>query len=425
MQKMNDMTASELLKKAAAQGSVLGLSRVSELLRRMGDPQDSLSIIHISGTNGKGSFGAMLCSVLKAAGYRTGSFSSPAITSVTDCFRINGTEISQAELDRCLGDIAVHWDAMEEKPTEFEVLTAAAFDIFRRNGCNAVTVECGMGGDLDSTNVIKSPLLSVITNVQKDHCSFLGNTTAEIAGHKAGIIKPGRPVYFGGTDLPALEVISARASELGSELFLRRENEVSFISSDINGISFMYRGELMHTPLTGEYQKDNIINLLCAVEILRGQGMDISSDALRDGLENVSWHGRFEVLRHEPTVIFDGSHNPDGIASAAESIRCYFPGGKVVLLIGVMADKEYSLYSSLLGGLVEKAFTVRPDNKRALAPELLAASLRNGGIPAESFSHLPDGVRAAFSFARDNRLPLIAMGSLYMYREFTRSLPWE
>ena len=191
---MNFTEALEYMKKAAERGSMLGLERITELLRIMGDPQDRVKTVHISGTNGKGSFGAMLTSVLKSAGYIVGGFSSPAITKVTDSFRIGGEEISEQEFADLIGDIAPLCESMDEKPTEFEVLTAAAFELFVRRGCDIAVVECGMGGDLDSTNVIKAPLLSVITNVQKDHSAFLGDTIGEIAFHKAGIIKQGRPV---------------------------------------------------------------------------------------------------------------------------------------------------------------------------------------------------------------------------------------
>ena len=178
---MNYTEALGYMKKAAERGSVLGLSRITELLRRMGDPQDKVKTVHIAGTNGKGSFGAMLTSVLTSAGYTVGGFSSPAITKVTDSFRINGAEISEQDFADLIGGIAPICESMDEKPTEFEVLTAAAFQLFADRGCDMALVECGMGGDLDSTNVIKAPVLSVITNVQKDHSAFLGDTIAEIA----------------------------------------------------------------------------------------------------------------------------------------------------------------------------------------------------------------------------------------------------
>ena len=412
------------LKKASLRGSRLGLERIEKLTQLLGDPQDKVKTVHISGTNGKGSFGAMLTSILAAAGYKVGGFSSPAITEVTDSFRINGSEISKAQFAAVMDRVVPLCEAMEDKPTEFEVLTAAAYELFSRENCDIAVVECGMGGDTDSTNVISAPLVSVITNVQLDHCGFLGNTVAEIAAHKAGIIKQGCPVYFGGNDPEALRTVRAYAEKMCAKLYLPvredftlEEAECTLADTVIN-----YKGTKLHAALSGSYQFDNAVNVLSVIEILRSRGLHISDEAVAVGLKNVRWHGRFEVLCKDPLIIYDGSHNPAGIACAAESIGRYFGGGKVVLLIGVMADKDYHLYADMLGGYIHKAFTVKPDNPRSLDSDTLAAAFREKGIAAESFSVLDDGVHAALDEAKKNRLPLIALGSLYMYREFTAAL---
>lgn len=412
--------AIDYLKIAAQRGSVLGLSRITELLRLMGDPQDKVKTVHIAGTNGKGSFGAMLSSVLKSAGYKVGGFSSPAITKITDSFRIGGKEITEQDFADLIGDIAPICESMDEKPTEFEVLTAAAFELFVRKGCDIAVVECGMGGDTDSTNVIKAPLLSVITNVQKDHSAFLGDTIWEIASHKCGIIKSGRPVYFGGSNEEVYEIAAETARKNGSELYIPDYSRFSWSedSFDMNGFKFTYKGEKLHIPLLGTYQAENAINVLSCVEILRGEGIDIPESAVREGLENVSWHGRFEVVSREPLVIYDGAHNPDGIRCAASSIRRYFGDKRVALLIGVMADKEYGLYADMLGELAEKAFAVKPDNPRSLDSDKLAQALNDRGLETTPFSDLGEGVAAAYRYAQEHRVPLIALGSLYMYREF-------
>lgn len=414
--------AAEYLKKASVRGSILGLTRIAELLKAMGDPQEKMQIIHISGTNGKGSFGAMLGSILNSAGYCTGNFSSPSITGITDVFRVNGKEADETELAEVILDIAELCEKMDDKPTEFEILTAAAFRFFEIKKCGIALIECGMGGDTDSTNVISSPLLSVITNVQKDHCAILGNTLAEIASHKSGIIKKSCPVYYGGDFGEAYEVIKSRAEILDSKLYTADKSIISDASFTIEGLDFKWNGNGVHIPLAGKYQLDNAVNVLCAVEILRNSGISIPDDAVLNGLKKVSWHGRFEILRHDPYVIFDGSHNPEGIKYAAESIREYFPETKLVMLIGVMADKDYTVYPEMFSGLIRKAFAVRPDNKRALAPEILAETMSNGGIPAESFDDINAGVKAAYDLAVKEKCPMIALGSLYMYREFTESL---
>ncbi|EXM40435.1 hypothetical protein RASY3_00625 [Ruminococcus albus SY3] len=411
----------EYLRKAATRGSVLGLDRVKELLHLLGDPQEKLKIIHISGTNGKGSFAAMLSSVLRCSGYRTGSFCSPAMTGVTDSYRINGAEISKDRFADLIGNIVPIAESMAEKPTEFEVIAAAAYLLFAEENCDIAVVECGMGGDGDATNVMKAPLLSVITNVALDHCGFLGSTTAEIAGHKAGIIKQDCPAYFGGKDSDALAVISKRAEQLGAPLALYDDSPLSDISYSLDGISFRWNGENYMVPLCGTYQRDNIVNLMCCVEILRKHGMTIDTDSLRKGLAETVWQGRFEVMYRDPYVVYDGAHNPDGIAKAAESIEMYFPD-KAVLLIGVMADKDYRLYADMLGRFIEKVYTVTPDNPRALDSAALAEVFADKNIPAESFEYLPDGVSAAYEHAKEKGLPLIALGSLYMYREFREAM---
>lgn len=413
--------AEECLKEAAARGSVLGLERVRELLRLLGDPQQKLRIIHISGTNGKGSFAAMLSSVLRCSGLRTGSFCSPAMTGVTDSYRINGAEITKERFGELIGSIKPVIDSMAEKPTEFEVIAAAAYLLFRQENCDIAVVECGMGGDGDATNVMSAPLLSVITNVALDHCGFLGDTVAEIAGHKAGIIKRGCPVYFGGSDSEALSVIRSRAEQLSAPLTLYDDSPLSDVEYSLEGISFRWRGESFTVPLCGTYQRENIVNVMRCTELLREAGLPLDTDPVRRGLAETVWQGRFEVLRREPYVIYDGAHNPDGISRAAESIRTYFEG-RVVLLIGVMADKDYRLYADMLGELIDKAYTVTPDNPRSLDSAALAKVFTDKGIPAESFERLPDGVAAAYSRAKEKCLPLVALGSLYMYREFTEAL---
>lgn len=412
----------EYLKNAALGGSVFGLERISRLAELLGNPQDKVKIIHISGTNGKGSFGAMLCSVLKASGLKVGSFSSPAITKVTDSFRIDGEAISDELFSQIILDIASVCKSMDEKPTEFEILTAAAFELFVRENCDIAVVECGMGGDLDSTNIISSPLLSVITNVQSDHCGFLGNTIAEIAAHKSGIIKEGRPVFFGGDDESALEIIRKAAEKCGSRLYLPNRNEPENPSFSLSGLSFDHRGERIEVSLLGTYQLANAANVLCCIDILRECGVEIPAFAVREGLSRVKWHGRFEILRKEPFIIYDGSHNPDGISCAADSIKRYFGEQKVALLIGVMADKEYTLYADMLGELIDSVFTVTPDNPRSLDSSVLAQTFSVKGIPSCAFGVLETGVKQAYEYAKEKNIPLIALGSLYMYREFTAAL---
>ncbi len=412
------MNGFEYIKIAAERGSKLGLERVTELCERLGNPQNKTHIIHIAGTNGKGSFGAMLSAVLAESGYKVGGFSSPALTDLTDSFCINGESISDDNFNEVMADIIPICDVMADKPTEFEVLTAAAYELFNRKNCDIALIECGMGGETDSTNVVEYPVLSVITNIALDHTAFLGSTIEEIAKCKAGIIKKTRPVLYGGNDDEALEIIRNISQKNGSQLTLTDKDRVTVIESDINGVIYSDKAfGRLKSPLIGSYQKYNLANVLTAVEILCGLGMDIPENAVKSGIEKAVWQGRFEVVSRNPLIIYDGAHNPDGIIQAAESISTYI-SGKIALLIGVMADKEYGLYPEILGKFIDKAFTVIPDNPRSLDSDTLAAAFEEKGINAVSCGTVENGLRQALEYAKSRNIPLIALGSLYMYKEF-------
>lgn len=419
----NYKTVLEYLKTASLRGSRLGMERITELCEKLGNPQNKIKIIHVAGTNGKGSFCAMLSAVLRESGYTAGGFSSPALTEVTDSFRINGSKISRTEFTEIMANIIPVCESMDDKPTEFEILTAVAYQMFVYKKCDIAVVECGMGGDTDSTNVITAPLLSVITNIAVDHTAFLGSTIQEIASHKAGIIKEKCPVLYGGNDTEALEIISKTAEKKQSPLTITNHSRIKNVCSDIYGTSLDFDNfNKVKTPLTGTYQQYNIANVLTAVEILRQYGLDIPDSCVKSGLELTEWHGRFELISENPTIIFDGAHNPDGIKQASASIEKYFNNQKIALLISVMADKDYALYPELLGKYINCAFTVRADNPRALDSQTLADAFLNRNIPAIAFSDLSDGVKSAIDYATDNNIPLIALGSLYLYKDFTKIL---
>lgn len=396
-------------------GSCLGLSRITQLLERLGNPHKNVKFIHVTGTNGKGSVTKMLSCILNAQGYKTGLFSSPFVTRVNESIQLDGSEISDSEFAELIGDIMPVAEAMNEPPTEFEITTAAAFEYFSKKNCDVAVIECGLGGDMDSTNVIEAPLLSVITNVEADHSAFLGDTIAEIASHKAGIIKKGCPVLFGGNSMEALEVISEKA--INSKIFTVDYSNLSNISCTLSGSTFNFGEQNFSLSMLGIYQPYNAAIAISAVEILRKNGLDISNKAVYEGLKSARLNGRFELIKENPIVIFDGSHNPHGVNAAIESIKNYFDG-KVVLLMGVMADKEYPEMVKTLSEVAAKAFTVKPKNPRALDSMLLADEFIRNGVDAEFSTELSAGVEKALTYAEKHQLPLIALGSLYMYSEF-------
>ena len=393
-----------------------GLERIGELCEKLGHPEKKLKFIHVAGTNGKGSFCSMTESVLRAAGYKTGLYTSPYIREFNERMQINGENISDAELAELTEYIKPIADAMEDKPTEFELITAVAFEYFARHKCDIVVLETGLGGRLDSTNIIDTPVLSVITGIALDHTAILGDTVEKIAAEKAGIIKKGVPVIFGGEDATAASVIKAKADEMGSEFTQVDYSKLENINATLDGTDFDYgclKG--LHINLLGLYQPKNASVVLNAINALNTQGFSISEEQLRKGLESAVWHARFEKVAKEPLVIFDGAHNPQGIEQAVKSIKHYFGKNKVYLLTGVPKDKNYEEIAKMLSTVAKKAFTLTPDSPRALSSSDYAEVLRNSGIDATAFDSIEKAFITARSTAKNDGVPLVCLGSLYVY----------
>ena len=396
-----------------------GLERTKHLCNMLGDPQNELKFIHVAGTNGKGSFCSMLDAILRRAGYKTGMFTSPYIRFFNERICFDGKPISDDELAEVTSFVRPFADSMGEKPTEFELITAIGFEYFRRKGCDVVILETGMGGRLDSTNIIEAPLISVITGIALDHTAYLGDTVRKIAYEKAGIIKRGSPALFGGCDEDALEVIRTYADEVGAPLHVTDRESIRNIRADLLGTMFDFE-ELKDIELgtLGLYQPYNAANVKTAVDILNATGaMSIPTEAIYDGFREARWPARFELIGKDPTVIYDGAHNPEGIAAAVKSIKAYFPDKKIFVLSGVMKDKDYNCIAKDLSTVASRAFTVTPDNPRALDARDYAGVLSSHGIDATPFDTLGEGLDTALKAARSTNTPLICLGSLYMYSE--------
>lgn len=400
-----------------------GLERIRILCSKLGDPQKRLKFIHVAGTNGKGSFSAMLSNILSSAGYKTGLFTSPYIKVFNERMAINGEMISDEELAFLTEKIKPIADAMEEKPTEFELITALAFEYFSRNGCDYVVLECGLGGRLDSTNIIEAPVISVITGIALDHTAILGDTVEKIAGEKAGIIKSGIPCLWCGEDLSAEKVIRDKANELSSP-FYKVEHSLSEIDSmDLTGTVMSYGAyKDIRIPLLGEYQVFNASNVLCCVDILNAQGIYISENSVREGLLKTKWPARFEIISEEPLVIADGGHNPQGVACAVESVKRYFKDKKMYVVSGVMADKDTDYISDKIGSVAKKVYCLTPDNPRAMSAKDYAALYLSKGIEAAYFDTVRDAVFAAMEDSIKTGVPVLCVGSLYMYLEIWESV---
>lgn len=393
-----------------------GLERIGELCERLGNPQSSLKFIHVAGTNGKGSFCSMLNSVLLESGLRVGLYTSPYIRFFNERMCVNGEPISNDELAELTEYVKPIADSMTDKPTEFELITAIAFEFFKRHQCDVVILEAGMGGRLDSTNIIRNPYLSVITGIALDHTAFLGDTVEKIAAEKAGIIKDNAPVLYGGDDDNAAAVIERTACEKESKFYRVDYSRLSNVSASLDGTTFDYgRYEGLHIELLGVYQPRNASVVINAVEILREHGINISDNALKNGLEKARWQGRFEIISRAPLMIFDGAHNPQGIHSAVESIKTYFGDEKVYLLTGVLRDKDYTAIAKDLSAIASKAFTLTPDSPRALNSAEYAETLRKAGLEATPFESLADALDTAMNEAKRDNKPLVCLGSLYVY----------
>ncbi len=404
-------------------GSRPGLVRITELLERLVNPQNTLRFVHIAGTNGKGSNSAMLESVLRAAGYRTGLFVSPYIKHFNERICVSGKPISNEDLAAATAAVRPHADAMADAPTEFELITAIGLVHFAKVGCELVVLETGMGGRLDSTNIIRDPLATVITGIAMDHTAFLGDTPAKIAAEKAGIIKEGRPVIWGGHDAEARAVIEAHAAAHHAPFRAAEDTPITVREMTLDGTVCDYG---MHRdiriPLLGTYQPQNLATVLSTLDALRDAGLAISDEAIRTGLATVRWRGRFEKLCEQPLIFSDGAHNPEGIAAAAAGIHHYFPNKKVALLSGVMADKDYTDMVATLAPVCCRAFTLTPDNPRSLPAAEYAAVFARAGIEANGYDTVEEAVRAAVAYARETDTPLFSLGSLYMYAEVTAVL---
>lgn len=395
-----------------------GLDRVRTLCAALGNPQDKLKFIHVAGTNGKGSLCAMTASVLRAAGLRVGLYTSPYIVRFNERMQIDGESISDDELCELVEFIRPHADAMEDKPTEFELITALAFLYFARHNCDIVVLECGLGGRLDATNIIKTPLLSVITGIALDHTAILGDTIEKIAAEKAGIIKEGVPVLWCGSHEGAEAVIRERAAEVGAPLLTVDRSALTVKSMTLDGTTFDFGSHLdMHIPLLGSYQPHNAANALTVIDTLGARGYAISEDAIRKGLNEVRWPARFEIIHRSPLVIADGGHNPDGIDAAVDSIKRYFGNDKVAIVTGVMADKDYRYMASRMAEVACRIFCLTPDNPRSLPAADYARVFEQLGVSALPCTSVNEAVKSGIAYAKENNIPLVSLGSLYMYGE--------
>ena len=414
---MNYKEARVYLDEVSKYGSVLGLESMRELLHRLGDPQNELKFIHISGTNGKGSVLAYLSTILSGAGYRTGRYISPTLFSYRERIQVDGEYIEKESLACHVTAIAAAAEDMQKaglpSPTVFEIETALAFLYFQEKRCDIVTLEVGCGGLLDATNVITTTLMEVIASISMDHTDLLGDTLAKIAAQKAGIIKPDTMVVSAQQKSEAAQVIEDTCKEQHCTLQMVDESKISNVHYGAEGQTFSYKEwENVAISLAGSYQLKNAALALEGVAALRKLGYALSDQQVREGLLHTAWRGRFTTLRRDPTVIIDGAHNPAAALELKESLERYFPGKTLYFVMGMFKDKDYAQVIDLTAPLARHIITVEtPGNPRAMPARELAEAVGKVNPSVEWADSVAHGVEKALAMAGKEDA-VIVFGSL-------------
>ena len=410
---MNAEQAIAYIHSVCWKGSIPGLGRTQELLEKMGNPEKKLKFVHIAGTNGKGSTAAMTASILSKAGYRTGLYTSPYIYRFHERIQVDGVEISDEDLTEITEYVKPLADSMAQSPTEFELVCCIAFEYFYRKKCEIVVLEVGMGGAWDATNVIEVPEVAVITNIGLDHTEYLGDTVEKIAETKSGIFKPhGHAVVYRST--PSVEAVYERVCA---------ERDVSLRKADFEGLvlkAHTLEGQVFDCgsrknlvlPLLGDHQLHNASVVLSIADTLIGEGWNISEQNIYDGIRDVRWPGRFDIVCRKPLFIIDGGHNPQCIEALVKNIQDYLAGKKVIALTGVLADKDYADMYKPVMPLVDRFVCITPPNPRKLEAEQLARYLRKAGAQAQASESILGGVKKAMELAGKDGV-VLCFGSLY------------
>ena len=419
---MNVTEALQYIHAVCWKGSIPGLSRIDTLLEKMGRPERQLRFIHVAGTNGKGSTCAMLASILRQAGYKTGLYTSPYIISFNERIQIDGENISDEDLCRITESVKPLADSMDDKPTEFELVTAIGFAYFAREHCDVVVCEVGLGGEFDATNVILPPEAAVICNIGLDHTEVLGDTLEKIASAKAGIIKPGCDVVCYRESESVEAVFESRCKQVGAALHKADFDALRPVSHSLEGQVFSWnRFKNLRLPLLGEHQLRNAAVVLTTADALRARGWKISDENIRQGIATVTWPGRFELVRHDPLFIIDGGHNPQCIEALTKNIREYLADRPLTVLTGVLADKDYACMYGSVAPYAREFVTVTPPNPRALDGAQLAEYLRRFGKTVTACATIADGVATAVSHAGKDGV-VLCYGSLYMIGDIKAAL---
>ena len=414
---MTGQEAVNLIHERAWTGRKPGLSRTFTLLERLGSPHEKLKFVHITGTNGKGSTAAMVSSILTQAGLRTGLYTSPHLWTFHERFQVDGVPISDAMLGE-LGELVIKaGEGMEDPPTEFELMTALGLEFFLRMKCDIVVLEVGLGGRLDSTNVIPAPEAAVITNIGLEHTQELGNSRTLIAQEKSGIIKKGCSTVLYHHSGEVEDVVKEVCRQMESPLTVTAPQTLEVLESNRDGQTFRYRGKgPYHISLLGPHQLYNAMTALDTIWTLSHRSWKIEEQAVAQGLENAVWPARLELVRRNPDILLDGGHNPQCMAALHDALEELYPGKKMIFLTGVLGDKDYPDMINKILPLAKSFVTITPDSPRALSAQELADYLHGLGVQADACETTEQGIQQALALAGPEDV-VCACGSLYMIGE--------
>lgn len=420
---MNYIDAMDFLEETKKYGSQLGLTSIQNLMAELGNIQDEIPLVHIGGTNGKGSVGAMLSQVLTEAGYRVGRFCTPDVFVYEDEFQMNGINIEKGRLAQLFTRVKAACEKLVAQgmahPTRFEVETAAAFLWFYEEDCDIALLEVGMGGATDATNLIRKPLVSVLTSISMDHIRFLGNSLAEIATVKSGIIKPQVPVVTMQQKPEAMEVIKKKAEEMQAELIVADITQVQNITQKDGRYAFEWKASgciPVKLSLCGAFQVENAVCVLNVLRILQKKYPKITETVIQQGLSHTIWHGRMEQIGTGPDFYLDGAHNEDAVRKLRKTLDESFSNRRIVYIMGVLADKDYEKMITMMYQPGDRVYTVTPQNSRALDGKELEKQLFGQNIDAQYCENIQDAVLYALRDAQKEDM-ILAFGSLSYLRD--------
>ena len=403
-------------------GTKPSLHRIRQLLDMLGNPHKKLKFIHIAGTNGKGSTAAMTASILKQAGYKTGLFTSPYIYRFNERIQVNGEQIPDETVCTLTDRLSALASQMDEMPTEFDFVTAMAMVYFTSVDCDMVVLEVGVGGALDTTNIIDTPEVAVITNIGLDHTDILGDTVEKIAAVKAGIFKEGGSAVIYRAVPSVEQVYEDICREKGVTLKKADFDGLMLHSCDLTGQVFDCGSRKnLQLPLLGDHQMHNAAVVLAVIDTLVEKGYAITEKNIYDGMACVTWPGRFDIMHRDPLFIIDGGHNPQCIDAMVKNIRDYLADRRLIVLTGVLADKDYGEMFRPVMPYVEKFVCITPDNPRRMLSRELAEYLRQAGAQAEGFDAVAEGVRHAMALAGTDGV-VLCFGSLYSIADIRAGL---